>query len=74
MEVGGVMALYRVPIVGDGLTEETGFRPDIPDGVAFVADIISDELGRPVSSFCLCEVADEDGPSLMAHNPLITPA
>ncbi len=72
--MGGVMALYHVPIIGDGLTTETGFRPDVPADIAFVADILLDELGQPISDTCLCEVADEDGPRLLAHNPLITPA
>ena len=47
------MSLYKVPIIGDGKTPESAFRPDVPPGVPWTAHRI--ESGEP---WCVIEVLD----------------
>lgn len=53
------MARYRVPIIGDGKTPETAFRPDLPDGMNWAADIPTNPQGQPIAAECRCDVAEE---------------
>jgi len=49
------MTIYKVPIIGDGETMETAFRPDVPEGVSWGAVHIDAKLG-----YCLIETPDDE--------------
>ena len=55
------MTLYKVPIIGDGKSTETAFRPDIPKGLVWGAWHIEADAG-----VCVIEVPDHDKTDLSA--------
>jgi len=56
------MTIYKVPIIGDGKTPETAFRPDVPKGLEWNACHIDADLG-----YCVIEVPDRVKADLSAY-------
>lgn len=48
----------EVPIIGTGLSREDAFRPDLPEGTEWNANIPTGADGRPIHTKCVVWVAD----------------
>lgn len=53
--------IYEVPIIGDGKSPQTAFRPDLTglDITNYSVSIETDEMGKPISTACIVTANDQ---------------
>lgn len=64
-------AYFQVPLIGDGLSPDTAYRPDLPPGAVWQANIPTDASGKPTSATAVCYVTSPDAATVLAWNPAI---
>ena len=50
---------YLSPIIGDGQSPETSYRPKLADipGISYVSEMKTDSIGKPMLNWALCLVS-----------------